>query len=75
MTNPHYAEIARLADLSADQAEQWCHSREVSADEAQRIWIAAAGNAAIADSIWYNDDFWTDATDATDENADDGEEA
>lgn len=61
MTNPHYAAIARLSDLSVDQAEQWCHSREVSSGEALRIWTAAAGSAALADSIWSNEDFWTDA--------------
>lgn len=61
MTNPHYAAVTRLSDLSAEQAEHWCRSREVSADEALRIWIAADGSAALADSIWYNDDFWPDA--------------
>lgn len=64
MTKATYATIARLAGFSVSDAEQWCASHDVSATEAVRIWTAANGSEPLAQSIWENEDSWTDANNA-----------
>lgn len=58
-----YADIASLSgdSLTRSEAEQWCHSRDVSASEGLRIWKAANNSAASAQAIWEDESWWADA--------------